>query len=310
MLPPPRRAYNLRAVILADVATLVSSSSTHNQTPACYAAGVKKTRGFSLVELSIILVILGLLVGGVLTGQSLIRAAELRKTTSFQNEFTGIVHTFRDKYLALPGDMPNATSFWGRSNVALNNCTTQPGTASADGTCNGNGDGLLVYTAARPGEQYLFGHHLRLAGLLNLPLLGTYSGNPMGRGFYTPGLSNPAFSWMGGCDNSGGCSGFSRRADLYTWLTGGSTAQGNALQTSAPTSTIGTIAVAIIKSEEFWNIDTKIDDGLPQSGILRGMDGLTSDGSAYLSCVVTASGNTAYNVTYADKACRFLLLIN
>ena len=73
---------------------------------------------FSLVELSIVLVILGLLTGGILTGQNLIRAAELRSVvTEFQTYQTAVM-TFRDKYFALPGDMTNATDFWGE----MTNC--------------------------------------------------------------------------------------------------------------------------------------------------------------------------------------------
>lgn len=60
--------------------------------------------GFSLVELSIVLVILGLLVGGVLTGQSLIRASELRKFMNTMERYKAATYTFRDKYFALPGD--------------------------------------------------------------------------------------------------------------------------------------------------------------------------------------------------------------
>jgi prepilin-type N-terminal cleavage/methylation domain-containing protein len=67
---------------------------------------------FSLVELSIVLVILGLLVGGVLAGQSLIRAAQLRAVTAQVGQYAAASKTFRDKYFALPGDLPNATSFW------------------------------------------------------------------------------------------------------------------------------------------------------------------------------------------------------
>jgi len=72
----------------------------------------KKT-AFSLVELSIVLVILGLLTGGVLTGQNLIRAAELRAVTTEFNAYQTAANTFKDKYFAIPGDMTNATDFWG-----------------------------------------------------------------------------------------------------------------------------------------------------------------------------------------------------
>ncbi|PZP83692.1 MAG: type II secretion system protein, partial [Azospirillum brasilense] len=58
------------------------------------------THGFSLVELSIVLVILGLLTGGILGGQSLIRAAELRTISTDANRYITAAQTFRDKYFA------------------------------------------------------------------------------------------------------------------------------------------------------------------------------------------------------------------
>mgnify|MGYP001100732306 CR=1 FL=1 len=67
--------------------------------------------GFSLVELSIVLVILGLLVGGILGGKSLIKAAELRSISTEQAQWNTAIKAFRDKYFMLPGDMNNATSF-------------------------------------------------------------------------------------------------------------------------------------------------------------------------------------------------------
>ena len=69
--------------------------------------------GFSLLELSIVLVILGLLAGGVLSGKSLIRAAELRTIGTERDRFRTAMYAFRDKYFMLPGDISNATSFWG-----------------------------------------------------------------------------------------------------------------------------------------------------------------------------------------------------
>ena len=66
-------------------------------------------RGFTLVELSIVLVILGLLVGGVLSGQSLIRAAELRAVSTEHSKFVTAMNSFRDKYFAAPGDMKPPT---------------------------------------------------------------------------------------------------------------------------------------------------------------------------------------------------------
>src|ERR1700744_2868548 len=62
-------------------------------------------QGFTLIELSIVLVIIGLIVGGILVGQDLIRAAETRAQISQIEKYNSAVNTFRGKFGALPGDM-------------------------------------------------------------------------------------------------------------------------------------------------------------------------------------------------------------
>ena len=101
--------------------------------------------GFSLVELSIVLVILGLLTGGILAGQSLVRASELRAVSSEYQRYATAMHAFRDKYFAIPGDMTNATKFWGDDATACADGAVADGTP---GTCNGNGNGILTAGAA------------------------------------------------------------------------------------------------------------------------------------------------------------------
>ena len=118
------------------------------------------SQAFSLVELSIVLVILGLLVGGVLSGQSLIRAAELRSVTRDITRYTTATYTFRDKYFSIPGDMTSATSFWGTDNVSC------PNGGGSTGTCNGNGDGAIGDPAGVGNicENQEFWRQLGLAG--------------------------------------------------------------------------------------------------------------------------------------------------
>lgn len=62
--------------------------------------------GFTLIELSIVLVIIGLIVGGVLVGQDLIAAARVRSQISQIQQYQTAVNTFKIKYAYLPGDMP------------------------------------------------------------------------------------------------------------------------------------------------------------------------------------------------------------
>lgn len=215
---------------------------------------------FSLVELSIVLVILGLLTGGILTGQNLIRAAELRSVTTEFQQYQTAVHTFRDKYFALPGDMPNATDFWGAD---PDGCPT--GTSAA-GTCNGNGSGALILNSADNTlfESGLFWEHLERAGLIE----GSYSGNftcgthPCGiAGSLVPparlgGNAYWSLPWVPVVGN-GSAGQSDRREFLYVATHGMVPAAGN-----APCYGCG----GVLSHEEAWNIDTKLDDGIADSG--------------------------------------------
>src|ERR1700712_2007792 len=103
---------------------------------------MKKQPGFTLIELSIVLVIIGLVVGGVLVGQDLIKAAGVRATISQIEKSNTAVNTFRSKYDGLPGDLATAS--------AIRFGLYYPTTPS--GVYNGNGDGIIDgnYGAAQP----------------------------------------------------------------------------------------------------------------------------------------------------------------
>ena len=103
---------------------------------------LNKKSGFTLVELAIVIVVIGLLVGGVLQGQELIKQANIRSQIAQFEDINRATFTFRAKYNALPGDMNNATSFWGDL-IDIDNPTI--GTTA---TCNGNGDGIIYATPA------------------------------------------------------------------------------------------------------------------------------------------------------------------
>lgn len=215
--------------------------------------------GFSLVELSIVLVILGLLAGGVLTGQSLIRAAELRSVTTEYSKYQAAGNTFRDKYFALPGDMANATSFWGAAHATPATCLSTVGTGTQ--TCNGDGDGLIEPGAAASerGELFTFWQHLANAGLIE----GSYNGMA-GAGSYVneiPATNVPKskLNNAGWSAIYGGTAATSGSAIVYA------VDYGNRLLIAAP-STGANIVNPILKPEEAWNIDTKVDDGKPARG--------------------------------------------
>jgi prepilin-type N-terminal cleavage/methylation domain-containing protein len=241
--------------------------------------------GFSLVELSIVLVILGLLTGGILTGQNLIRAAELRSiVTEFQHYQTA-VQTFRSTYFALPGDMPNATDFWGAAHDTPATCKTTVGTGTQ--TCNGDGDGTLS-SITGSFENARAWQHLANAGLIS----GSYTGvrsTPIIAGSETAAskLTNGAWWW-----------GYN-----YTGLYG---------KTDILTLELARITVnswpnqGVISAEEAWGIDTKMDDGRASTGRFMATSSWTSPPSVG-TCVdaIETADSANYILDGTDKqACR------
>jgi prepilin-type N-terminal cleavage/methylation domain-containing protein len=91
---------------------------------------LRSEAGFTLVELAIVMIIIGLLIAGVLKGQALIANARVTSTVAQNKAIDAAISTFRDTYAALPGDIQNA-------GAKLPNCA---------GPCIavlGNGDGVL-----------------------------------------------------------------------------------------------------------------------------------------------------------------------
>src|SRR5262249_34097963 len=112
--------------------------SHQNDTP-------KRREGFTLIELSIVLVIIGLIVGGILVGRDMIRQAGLRSVLTDIEQFKTAITAFEVKYDCLPGDCPNATTFFGAVDSVPNNCiaTLTPNAPGDTRTCNGTNDGYI-----------------------------------------------------------------------------------------------------------------------------------------------------------------------
>jgi prepilin-type N-terminal cleavage/methylation domain-containing protein len=250
------------------------------------------TSAFSLVELSIVLVILGLLTGGILTGQSLIKAAELRAISTEYNNYVSAIYTFRSKYFALPGDMSNAEDFWGT--MATGTC---PDATAGTGTqtCNGDGDGEVTQNAAADGqssEGYQFWKQLSNAGLIE----GNYTGVSGAEGREDDELNEnvPASRWARAGwnieDNVGGGQFAVSHGDNY-------------FDFGADDET-GDSDGNVIAPEDAWNVDKKIDDGRPAFGRLL---------SSWEHNCTTASGDTEtdaeYNFIETRERCRLFFKI-
>ena len=123
----------------------------------------KQQSGFTLVEIAIVLVIIGLLLGGVLKGQELINSAKVK---NFATDFRNIplfIYGYQDKFRAIPGDdMAVATNHLGAAVGGVNVITasTPAGTTLGNGALNGAWNSTVVTD-----ESILFWQHVRLAGL-------------------------------------------------------------------------------------------------------------------------------------------------
>ena len=111
--------------------------------------------GFTLVEIAIVLVIIGLLMGGVLKGQELINSAKVKNLANDFRSMSSFVYAYQDRFRALPGDDANVAN-----HVAGGVAATSPAGTLNNARISGNWN-----STTQTDETYLFWQHVRLAGL-------------------------------------------------------------------------------------------------------------------------------------------------
>jgi prepilin-type N-terminal cleavage/methylation domain-containing protein len=192
---------------------------------------MKRQNGFTLVEISIVLVIVGLILGGVLKGQSLIDSARVRSIVNDINGIRAAWYGFQDRFQALPGDYVDAAV----------NISTLSTSGNGSGSINSKQEVASVW------------RHLSLSGFI----AGDYDGdssNISALGDDTCAAStcpeNPYYGFY---------------KITYTKKADGASGETNELYTGGK-----------IPSSVLFEIDTKLDDGLPKAGLFR----VHSDSSA------------------------------
>ena len=115
----------------------------------------KSQAGFTLVEIAIVLVIIGLLLGGILKGQELINSAKVKNLANDFRVIPTYIYAYQDKFKALPGDDAQVTAHITGATLA-----TTPAASQGNGVINGNWN-----SATNTDESFLFWQHVRLANL-------------------------------------------------------------------------------------------------------------------------------------------------
>src|SRR5882762_8690583 len=115
--------------------------------------------GFTLVEIAIVLVIIGLLLGGILKGQEMINQARIKNVVNDFNGITVAVTSYQDRYRFLPGDDPNADTRWAAQ-------TPAPAKGDGSGVIAGKYNFNVTVPPTGAQESNLFWQHLRIAGFV------------------------------------------------------------------------------------------------------------------------------------------------
>ena len=144
---------------------------------------MKKSQGFTLVEIAIVLVIIGLLLGGILKGQEMITQAKIKNLIADFSGISAAYHGYQDRYRAIPGDDSGALARWGVAPAAV--------AGTGDGVVGGDYNLTGAPPAGAAGESRQWWDHLRRAGFVAgtgtqqpfnavTGLLGVQTGNAAG----------------------------------------------------------------------------------------------------------------------------------
>ncbi len=231
-------------------------------------------KAFTLVELSIVIVIIALLTAGVMSGQNIIKLSKLQNVIKEIKEIETATHSFKDKFKYYPGDFPSATTYWPSASPAA---------------VNGNGNWQVEISSA---EGLQFWVQLNLAGLLPGKYTGTISGVRFKAGVNCPKSILPNGGYNAG---HGGVA--------YYGTTGHYIEFGNLVG-----SPNGRYNGSILTSADAYLIDTKMDDGFASKGNVYTFRGANSVNTCVTGAYTSASAS--YILTDTAVNCRLWLWLD
>ncbi len=231
-------------------------------------------KGFTLVELSIVLVIIGLIIGGILKGQELIENARIKNVVSQTQAYQAAFVAFQDKYNGIAGDLLNAQ-------LLIPNCTAAPCTPTPTG---GNGNNIIGADAGPAYNGNLSANAENLAFWQQLASARFIGGIDLGTASTTIyGSRLPAVQTGGGFQ-------------IVYEATSGRHALRLAGAVGAPTAATGAL-----RADQALQIDQVLDDGLPNTGSV-----ITNGTISNATCFDVAAN--IYTAAQTTRSCNLVII--
>ena len=239
-----------------------------HQPPAC-----RKQAGFTLVELAIVMIIIGLLIAGVLKGQALINNAQVTATVAQIKAIDAATTTFKDQYSGFPGDIVSAST-------KLPNCIGPCASIAGDGNGHLNN---LPGDSPKSTEGEAAWSELSAASLVT-GITPNAAGESIGANYPATKISNNGFTM--------GYTNGAKISDLALNLAPTAIDSGAYVATTTDVTKAASVGLTPVQANA---IDSKIDDGDPNTGSVQGF------GTAG-SCDTKATPD-AYNTSLTGQVC-------
>ncbi|MFI4983858.1 MAG: prepilin-type N-terminal cleavage/methylation domain-containing protein [Rickettsiales bacterium] len=254
---------------------------------------LEKQAGYTLIELSIVIIVIALIIAGLFTSSLLVRQSYLRSVITDLQNYKSSYDTFLLTYKGLPGDITYATKLFPSALCA-----------ATDDLCNGNGNAAIERAVDDTDEVKPAMKHLELAGLLNTNLaivVAGGTGTPTSR--LVPGYNVPASAMQGGgymIINQYIPIGVQGAISIDNTIVSPFDSYVNATYIGKVTQNFDDSMVGgVMRGVDAFTIDTKLDDGNSATGIVRSVNGESVSNCVSGGNYVTTSDSLACVVGYS-----------
>jgi len=229
----------------------------------------KIRQAFSLLELSLVIIVIALLVSASTSGLKIVRKAQIQSSIKKIFSYKYAYNEFVLTYQALPGDIDNAHTYFDDGTDEI---------CGESGNCNGDGDGILELSEKTNSEIYRAWQHLYLANMVETAFDGVWGET---NSVPKASLNDSKIS-------------FDYDADLFT----------NILRLGSYSSLEGGDSYGgIVTSKEARTIDVKYDDGNADSGKIIGYDAYYVDSGNVTQSDYCLNGSLYKTYNSTDNAC-------